>query len=355
MKRFLPDNSRAAILFSVLALATAACLCTSALPFGGDEGAVEEGAAVEVETGTGGPAFPQSFSDDIAGVTYYFPDGWFWLSIDGTTVASTNADFIAEDYVPAPLTAPGILGVIGDRDAYGSGVSTVDELVAIYQENFGLDFGQAAIGDSRSLTVGGMQARAFDIDGADPDFNQAIRGRVVVILSETHSGGVYGFAPADQWPDFDATFDEMVAALEFYDQVTGGGFDLAGDEDAIVVDDEPGAVDGSAPDIETTGGGYIIIGQTVSNTLPDGETHEWLIDGRAGQTLTLTVTPEDDNFDVTVSLVGPDGSVVADVDDGFGGEPEVITFSPSADGSYYAYLEDFAFGGGPYTITLEGG
>ena len=62
---------------------------------------------------------------------------------------------------------------------------------------------------------------------------------------------------------------------------------------------------------ETRKRGSISPGQKVSGTLEPGERERWMIEARAGQTLELRTT----GFVTVLEVYGPDGELVADIDD----------------------------------------
>jgi hypothetical protein len=111
---------------------------------------------------------------------------------------------------------------------------------------------------------------------------------------------------------------------------------------------------------QLAGGGFLELGQEVTAGLgPDGE-HEWTFLATAGQAVTIIVTPQDEQLDIILALYGPDGRKLADWDEAFSGDPEIMSgpegFVLADTGTYRLVVEGFAGHGGRYTISLsEGG
>ena len=105
------------------------------------------------------------------------------------------------------------------------------------------------------------------------------------------------------------------------------------------------------------GGGRITIGQQVDGELPAAETQTWVFEGSAGQTVSIILTPQNSQFDAILEVVGPDGTSLVNLDEGFSGDAEVTAnLALSVTGEYVIVVQEFNERGGPYTLSLnEGG
>lgn len=105
------------------------------------------------------------------------------------------------------------------------------------------------------------------------------------------------------------------------------------------------------------GGGHISIGQQVNGELPANETQTWVFEGSAGETVSIILTPENSQFDAVLEVVGPDGTILVNLDEGFSGDAEVTAnLALSVTGEYVIVVREFNKRGGPYTLSLnEGG
>jgi hypothetical protein len=269
------------------------------------------------------------------------PEGWVAASMFSMTFAAPEQATLDEMNAGEELATPAIMAMIGPPDEMAEGVDTVEELTdQMLTEEFepGEDM---TVGEPSSLTVGGLPATAVDFSGTDPDTGQDLSMRMITVLGPEHAGSFFGIAPQDQWDDFSPTFDEIIASVTFFEPNPEAAF---GDLGEFEMPEEG----------EATFTGDAALGETMSGTMEDGGTHDWTFQGTAGDTVTVTVQPGSDDFDPKLAIIGPDGSVVSETDDGFSGEPEEITLTLPDDGSYVARITSFGFTGGPYTITVEG-
>jgi len=104
------------------------------------------------------------------------------------------------------------------------------------------------------------------------------------------------------------------------------------------------------------GGGLIRLGQEIFSELPESGEHLWAFEGTAGQAVTMILTSLTDQLDVILEFRGPDGSELILLDEGFAGDPELLTgFEISVTGEYVILVRGFAGHGGPYTLSLDEG
>jgi hypothetical protein len=98
----------------------------------------------------------------------------------------------------------------------------------------------------------------------------------------------------------------------------------------------------------------LIFGETVTAVLDVPDTaHNWLFQGSAGQTVTITVTSPLDAADPAVVLIDPAGNVLTQVDDNFGPDDEdvQIAITLPLEGTYTIRVT--AFTGGEYEISVR--
>lgn len=101
--------------------------------------------------------------------------------------------------------------------------------------------------------------------------------------------------------------------------------------------------------LEATGGGMLQPGEGQAATLGSiTEAHDWEFEGRAGQTITVIVEGEGD-VDPRVTLLGPEGMFLSDVNDNEG-PVEVLRYTLPINGIYTIRVD--VFQRGAYTITL---
>jgi hypothetical protein len=132
----------------------------------------------------------------------------------------------------------------------------------------------------------------------------------------------------------------FIEIREFFDEP--GRYELS-----LTLTDEP----------QFGGGGRLEIGEQITGNLPPGARHTWTFGGTAGQTVTVIVTPLEQQLDVILGLLGPDGQpVVRPLDEGFSGDPELLVgVSLPITGEYTIVVYGFADHGGRYTVSLDEG
>jgi hypothetical protein len=104
------------------------------------------------------------------------------------------------------------------------------------------------------------------------------------------------------------------------------------------------------------GGGPIAFGQALQGELPAGGQHYWVFSGATRQRVSIVVEPGAPAVDAVVELYAPDGRQLIALDEGFSGDPEVLSnFELPAAGEYAILVRSFSPQGGPYTISLDEG
>lgn len=105
-----------------------------------------------------------------------------------------------------------------------------------------------------------------------------------------------------------------------------------------------------------SGEGRIAVGQTVQNQLAAESQHIWRFEGTAGQFVNVVLQPRSDQLDAILNVYSPEGVRLVALDEGFSGDPEVISgFQLPVTGEYAIRVSSFASAGGTYTISLSEG
>jgi hypothetical protein len=99
---------------------------------------------------------------------------------------------------------------------------------------------------------------------------------------------------------------------------------------------------------------YLVDGDEVFGLLGDDSWLEYAVVLDEGETITVVVSPEA-GFDVMVDIYDVDDVLLENVDSGFSGEPETLSFTAPADGVYFLVVQGFIGDVGQYllSITLE--
>jgi hypothetical protein len=91
----------------------------------------------------------------------------------------------------------------------------------------------------------------------------------------------------------------------------------------------------------------------VAGTLRQGTNDLWTFPTSGNRYVTLGLRPDDPHLDLTLTIFGPSGETIAQIDNGFAGDSEVATdlFLPEA-GLYVAEVSDFFQETGRYTLSI---
>ncbi|MEZ4541708.1 MAG: PPC domain-containing protein [Chloroflexota bacterium] len=103
-------------------------------------------------------------------------------------------------------------------------------------------------------------------------------------------------------------------------------------------------------------GGTLAFGQALQTQLPANAQHNWVFSAAARQHVSIVVEPETQTFDAILELYDPDGTQLLVLDEGFSGDPELISgYELPVAGEYAIVVRSFSPQGGPYTVSLDEG
>ncbi|MCI0393480.1 MAG: pre-peptidase C-terminal domain-containing protein [Chloroflexi bacterium] len=86
-----------------------------------------------------------------------------------------------------------------------------------------------------------------------------------------------------------------------------------------------------------------------SGNVPNDQFASYTFFVPAGETLLVVVDPSEE-FDAVLDVYDAGGTSLSSLDDGLSGEPEVLAFTPTADGDYEVRISGFVGFGGNFTI-----
>ncbi|MCA9979621.1 MAG: PPC domain-containing protein [Anaerolineales bacterium] len=138
-------------------------------------------------------------------------------------------------------------------------------------------------------------------------------------------------ATADLWPSYEAIFDYMVETIVIYDQLTGTPEGLRflntspaqGNRDSVISQLEKDKID------------------------------FWIFNTEQGRYATITLAPGSGSSDLTLTLLSPSGRTIAQQDNGYGGDTEVLAdvLLPES-GSYIIQVAEFFNEADSYTLSV---
>ena len=108
------------------------------------------------------------------------------------------------------------------------------------------------------------------------------------------------------------------------------------------------------PDSRTNVQRQVASGDVVSNLLEEDKTDIWTFMGDAGRHVSVTLTPDDSDLDLTLALIDPSGEILANADSGYGGDVERLAdVRLPESGIYIIEASEFSDGAGPYVISIS--
>lgn len=98
--------------------------------------------------------------------------------------------------------------------------------------------------------------------------------------------------------------------------------------------------------------GDLVYGNVKREMLRENEAHAWFFEGRAGDEVTVLVSPLGDNLDMDIWLLDPQVHRLAQKDENLSGETEMIEMVLPADGLYAVMVREFFGEAGEYEISI---
>lgn len=132
---------------------------------------------------------------------------------------------------------------------------------------------------------------------------------------------------------------------EYWDVAGGYQLELIGGDEPVGALVPPGAQDmGTVP-----------IGEPITGLLMESQDHVWTLPTQGGELANIVVTPLEDDVDVAVSVIAPDGSVLVDeLDDAFsGGAEELLELRLAIAGDYLIVVSEYWGSEGSYTLAVD--
>jgi hypothetical protein len=186
----------------------------------------------------------------------------------------------------------GHLTLLGDRAT--TAAAALDNLLAE------LDPESEILTQPAEITVNGMPGMVVDVT-RDPLllFPALVEPQTIrlVTLLEEESGTLVTLLMAAgevNWPDYQETFATMVETI-------------------------------TTVPLRATVAGHIDSGTIMNGNLTNSNNDIWTFNGNGGRYATITLTPEEENVDLTLSLIDPSGNVLVSIDNGFAADLETLT------------------------------
>jgi hypothetical protein len=182
------------------------------------------------------------------------------------------------------------------------------------------------------------------INGADvqmaeflvSEAEQVIHAKFAVFDNGEQAAVVLVLGPDDHWNENAKLVDSIIESIELFE---GSGFDF-----------------GEMPSTEAIYRGTVTFGSLIEDSFEGGETHLWVFEGSTDDYVSVIVKPLDAEMDVTIELLSADSTTLAEADEGFSGEAEMLVdYQLLADGEYQIVIGEYWEVAGSYELELIGG
>jgi hypothetical protein len=217
--------------------------------------------------------------------------------------------------------------------------------------------GIANFHDAGDLVYGDVKQESLQAQEAQAWFFQAQAGDAIVIEAQPLSPHL----DLDIWL-LDPAIERIGAADEFLaGQTERIEYHISEDGQYIVLVQEYNGQAGeyeislqTAPLATPESAGALSYGDRVMGIVQQGGASAWSFNAQQGDVVDLGVQPLDAHSDLIVTLQGPDGAAVIEVDEKPAGEPELLlSFTISTSGPWQVVIREFFGEGGGYELGLQ--
>lgn len=279
------------------------------------------------------PAMAMSdFSNEESGLAIQYPDGWYNEDLFGLAAFATSEEFL--DGGPES----------GDEGAVALAVSFPEEeitsddpaeLVATASEQFPIG-GVESIGDVvEGTAVNGAPTAYAIVEGVSDSGETPLTVFYGVIVDGDYAAALIGATPTEGSDEYIPAFQSMLASIQLSEPVLP---DLGSDV--------------LTPTVDT----LIFYGDTLDGALEtEDASARYNFIGFADEVVNITVTPNEEDFDLVVDVVDANDESIIDggyVDASFGEEVVEGLVIPD-NGDYYIVVTGFAGSVGTFSINIE--
>jgi hypothetical protein len=270
---------------------------------------------------------------------------------DGRRLVALDEGFSGDPEVvigfELPLTGPYSIIVSSFSGQGGSYTVSLDETQAGIANFY--DAGDLVYGDLKQESLGPQEAQAW--------FFQAKAGDQIVLETRPLSSHL----DLDMW-----LMNPAIERIAVADKFLAGEaerieFSITQDGQYIILvqdyNGQPGDYEISLQTVliaTPESAGSLSIGDSVMGVVHPGSASAWTFNPQHGDLVDVAVQPIDVRSDLIITLQGPDGLTVVEVDDNAAGAPESITdFSIPVTGRWQIVIREFFDEGGGYELSLH--
>lgn len=283
------------------------------------------------------PVIPEGFQlleSAEGGITAFYPADWFSADFLGLiTLASDPALLESVDSVNEGAVAI-IVSDSVDADL-GLPVNVEDGALAVVTSiandpsilDLGTDY-EVAKPPVQAESAAGQDA-ATTVIYATSETGTRVAYVVKFVITETRVAVFIGATPVETLEQYEETLDTIGNSIVLGEPTAATG----GDGDT-----PPPPVAGDAQ--------LVVLGDIIEGQLTEEVAQaDFVYTAAAGETLSFAIVPETDDQDLVLALYAADNTneALVEVDDGFSGEAEAITYTFDAAGDYIIRVAEFGF------------
>jgi hypothetical protein len=269
---------------------------------------------------------------EAQGVRLAYPEGWFYDDAFILLVANDPAAMTVMGGDTSELDAVVVVVVPfpADEAEEASFEELYDEVGSVFTSED--DAQVEMVGPPEQVIINGADVQLVESRVTQDDVTTHVK--FAIFNNGEQAAVVLAAGPQDAWADNVHLVDAIIRSIELFEG-TGSVFEMP-----LVAGEVRGSLD---------------YDMTVEDQFTGGESHLWTFNGNADDYVSIVVTPLDEEMDIKLQLQSADGTRLVDVDDGFSGEGEVLSYQLPADGEYQILVEEYWDVGGGYELRLLGG
>ncbi|MFW6042307.1 MAG: hypothetical protein ACOC9C_01350 [Chloroflexota bacterium] len=266
----------------------------------------------------------QTFNDEATGLTFEYPQTWT-IDVDGDliTIASSGELLESERF---DREGAGVIFMLRSMDEFES--QELSEVLAEIIDAFDFGATDQSIEGPSPATINGQDAAVATVEAVDEETGQAMAFQYTLVQQ------------ADR-----VVVAAAVTLAEYAEQYSP----------ALQTVAESIHLQASATPVVQSPEGSLEYGETIRGTIAEGQSSSWSFIGVEGETLDITVTPLDEQLDVTVDVTTRSGDSILEqgaVDDAFGTEEIRNVMLPASD-EYLVVVSGFARASGEYELRVN--
>lgn len=268
------------------------------------------------------------FEDAASGLALSHPEGWFSQGMFGFFIFASNEALLDS---PDPDEEGGVVLVVAQNSSDFETTNPVEGIETAVAE-FGLGEGVEVVSGPERLTINGLDSAQALVYATSEEGNIPLSIFVTILIGEERSALFFGVTPRETEADFLPTFQAMAKTIVLTTPVSTVSMLLANPS------------------------GFLAYGETVDGTVSAAEeTAVWGFSGLANDAVSVSATPNEDDFDLVIDVLDANGdSIINGPQDNSFGEERVSLTLP-ADGMYYVTITGYAGASGTFQLALQSG